>query len=106
MRGPRLGSGPMNEAPLMVGVSGVRGSVGKSLTAEVAGRYAGAVGAWVRDQIEGKLKNPRVAIGRDGRAGGEAVMAAAIAGLLGAGCDVVDAGVAMTPSMGVVVDNP
>lgn len=91
-------------APLMVGVSGLRGIVGKSLTPEVAARYAGAVGAFASDWIEGKAA-PRVVVGRDGRAGGETVMAAAIAGLLGAGCRVIDVGVAMTPSMGVVLDS-
>ena len=52
-------------APLMVGVSGLRGIVGKSLTPEVAARYAGAVGAFASDWIEGKAA-PREVIGRDG----------------------------------------
>lgn len=105
----------MNEsAPLMVGVSGLRGIVGKSLTPEVAARFAGAVGGWLGDRAaaghgggkrgEKTGRRPVVAIGRDGRTGGETIATAAIAGLLGSGCDVVDAGIAMTPSMGVLVD--
>lgn len=92
----------MGDAPLMLGVSGCRGVVGDSLTPDVIARYAAAFGGWLRE------RNPdspvRVVLGRDGRAAGHVVRHAAIAGLCGSGCDVVDLGVEMTPTVGVMVD--
>ena len=90
-----------SEAPLMLGVSGLRGIVGASLTPDLATRYAGAFGGWLRDFCD---DTTCVAIGRDGRAGGASLHAAAIAGLLGAGHDVVDLGVVTTPTVGACVD--
>jgi len=92
----------MSDSPLMLGVSGCRGIMGASLTPDVAARYAGAFGGWLRDRAGGRPV--RVVIGRDGRAGGHVVRHAAIAGLCGAGCQVVDLGVEMTPTVGVMVD--
>lgn len=88
-------------SPLMLGVSGMRGIVGGSLTPELVASYAGAFASFLRSSLG---RPARVVVGRDGRAGGEAVQAAAVAGLLSAGADVVDAGVAMTPTMGVLTD--
>lgn len=87
----------------MLGVSGLRGIVGRSLTPEVAARYAAAVGGWLVQRHTGRTR-PQVAIACDGRAGAPAVVAAATAGLLASGCDVVPLGVAMTPTVGAVVD--
>ncbi len=83
----------------MLGVSGCRGVVGESLTPEVAARFAGAFASVVRER-GGKA----VALARDGRAGGAMVLHAALAGLIGAGVDAVDLGVAMTPSAAVMTD--
>lgn len=95
----------------MVGVSGLRGIVGQSLTPEVAARFAGAFGGWVREkaatQQSGRAANeerPKVVIGRDGRAGGKAILDAAVRGLLESGCDAVDLDIAMTPTVAVLVD--
>ncbi len=83
-------------APLMLGVSGMRGITGKSLTPEVALRYAGAFGTF----LQNRTTMPLVLVGRDGRRGGEAIYEAAVAGLLGAGCCVTRLGVASTPTVG------
>jgi len=83
----------------MTGVSGCRGVVGESLTPEVVARFAGAFGSVVRER-----GGNAVALARDGRAGCAMVHHAAVAGLIGAGVDVVDLGVAMTPSAAVMVD--
>ncbi|MFT5424115.1 MAG: phosphomannomutase [Phycisphaerales bacterium] len=88
------------DAPLILGVSGLRGIVGQSLTPEVAVRYAAAFGEWLK-QGSGDI-SPMVCIGRDGRRGGEAVYEAAVAGLLGSGCRVTKLGVAATPTIGFV----
>lgn len=88
----------MGGAPLIVGVSGLRGIVGKSLTPEVAVRYAGAFGSWLNERLG---EAGKVLICRDGRDGGGVFLDAAAAGLRGVGCEVLDCGVLMTPSAGV-----
>lgn len=95
----------MGDSPLILGVSGLRGIVGESLTPELAVRYAAAFGEWLwegREQGDAMV----VSVGRDGRRGGEAVEEAAIEGLLRSGCDVVRMGIATTPSVGVSVSAP
>lgn len=95
------------EAPLMLGVSGCRGIVGASLTHDVATRYAGAFAGWLRESLPAAAsssRRPRVILARDGRAGCHMVHAAALAGLTSCGCDVIDLGVAMTPTAGVATD--
>src|SRR6266480_496260 len=52
---------------LMVGVSGIRGIVGKDLTEEIVARYAGAFGLWAKE------RKPLVVVGRDARESGPAV---------------------------------
>lgn len=90
---------------LMLSVSGCRGVVGSTLTPEVAARFAATLGTFVRDQPGRKRgQRPLVVVGRDGRSGGQMVRDAAVSGLCAAGCDVLDAGIAMTPTCGVGVD--
>lgn len=85
-----------SSAPLMLGVSGMRGITGRSLTPDVALRYAAAFGTVLRDSHP----LPIVLVGHDGRRGGEAIYEAAVAGLLGSGCLVTRLGVAATPTIG------
>lgn len=87
---------------LILGVSGLRGVVGESLTPEVAVRYAGAVGTWLNEEI--KDRRPYVVVARDGRLGGEAIYTSAISALLATGCRVRRLGMAMTPTVGVRCD--
>lgn len=91
----------MSDAPLILGVSGLRGIMGESLTPEVAVRYAGAFGNWIGRQQE---TWGGVVVARDGRAGGELIYHAVISGLMGSGCQVMPIGVATTPTVGVAVD--
>lgn len=86
---------------LMLSVSGCRGVVGDTLTPELAARFAGCFGAVLCSSTSSK---PTVILARDGRRGGETIHAAAISGLLGSGCNVVDAGIAMTPTAAVMTD--
>jgi len=88
-----------NDAPLMLSISGLRGVVGDTITAEVAALYGAAFGSHLRSRID----RPRVVIARDSRPSGEAFLAAVAAGLASTGCDVIDLGVAMTPTVGVMV---
>lgn len=84
---------------LMVSVSGMRGIVGKDLTPELVARHAAALGAWAR--ANGK---PLVVIGRDARTSGPMFTRAAIAGLMSVGVDVIDVGVAPTPTVQLAVE--
>lgn len=92
----------MSDAPLILGVSGLRGIVGESLTPEVAVRYAGAIGTWLNEQVSDRA--PYVLIGRDGRIGGESTYNAVISALLATGCRVHRLGIAMTPTVGMQCD--
>ena len=87
---------------LMVGVSGIRGIVGKDLTPEIVARYAAAFGAWART---GGARRPRVVLGRDARTSGPMFAQAATAGLVSVGCDVIDIGLTTTPSAQLAVQH-
>jgi len=80
---------------LIVSVSGVRGIVGRGLTADVAARFGAAFGS----TVAGK----RVVLCRDGRPSGDMLRHAVIAGLLELGCTVEDIGIAPTPTCGFAV---
>ncbi len=79
-------------AALMVGVSGIRGIIGETLTPRVAAEFAQAYGTF--------LQGGHVVLGRDTRPSGEMFAQAAAAGLLAAGCRVTRLGVVMTPTIG------
>jgi phosphomannomutase len=80
---------------LIVSVSGIRGVVGEGLTPGVALAFAAALGT----QTQGR----RIVVASDGRPSGVMLKHAVIAGLLGAGCEVQDLGVAPTPTVGLAV---
>ncbi|MBA4062407.1 MAG: phosphoglucosamine mutase [Isosphaera sp.] len=80
---------------LIVSVSGVRGLVGRGLSADVAARFAAAYGS----TVAGKP----VVVSRDGRPSGEMLRHAVIAGLQEAGCTVEDIGITPTPTVGFAV---
>lgn len=80
---------------LIISVSGLRGIVGRGLTPEKALRY---VNAFCR-----LLPAGAVVLGRDGRNSGPMLCRAVEAALLGAGRDVLAAGVVSTPTVGVLV---
>ena len=88
-------------ADLMVSVSGVRGRVGAGLTPEVVVRFAAAFGALLREEAE----RPLVVLARDSRTSGPMFARAATAALQSVGCDVIDAGLAPTPSALFAVRN-
>jgi phosphomannomutase len=81
--------------PLKIGIAGVRGVVGETLTPEVVVDFAEAFATY--------LDGGRVLLCRDPRPSGPMVQAAATAGLLAAGCEVVDLGVCPTPSLQLAV---
>lgn len=87
---------------LMVGVSGIRGIVGKDLTPEIVARYAAAFGTWART---GGARRPRIVLGRDARTSGPMFAQAAAAGLVSVGCDVIEIGLTTTPSAQLAVEH-
>ncbi len=80
---------------LKVGVSGIRGIVGESLTPETAVRFAMAFGTLIGRR--------RVVIGRDTRPSGQAISFAIASGLMAAGCEVVDLGIVSTPGLSLMI---
>ena len=92
---------------LMVGVSGVRGIVGKDLTADVVTRWARGFGRWLREGTSAGGPGPgtSVVLGRDARASGPMFAAAVTAGLTSVGCDVIDIGLVPTPTVQLAVEH-
>lgn len=82
-------------AELIISVSGLRGVIGAHLTPELAARFAAA---YVAGQPEGPL-----VLARDGRTTGPMLVHAIRAALMGTGRNVLDADIAATPTVGVLV---
>jgi phosphomannomutase len=80
----------------MISVAGVRGIVGRSLTPPVLARFAAAFAA--------ELPPGEVVVGRDARQSGPMVYRAVASGLMAAGRDVVDLGLATTPATQIAVE--
>src|ERR687895_356750 len=80
---------------LKIGISGVRGVVGETFTPELAVGVAQAFGTY--------MDSGRILVCRDTRSSGPMVHAAVLAGLLAAGCEVIDLGVCPTPSLQLAV---
>jgi len=79
----------------IISVSGLRGIVGDSLTPEVTKRYAQALAL--------ELPPGPFVVTRDGRASGPMLAAVVRDALTAIGRDVIDAGIAATPTTGVLV---
>jgi phosphomannomutase len=80
----------------MISVAGIRGIVGETLTPPVLSRFAAA---FARGIEEGPI-----VIGRDARPSGPMVYRAVAAGVMAAGRDVIDLGLATTPATEIAVD--
>src|SRR5437870_6815296 len=81
--------------PLKIGITGVRGIVGETFTPEVAVGFAQAFATY--------LDSGRVLVCRDTRLSGAMVRSAVAAGLLAAGCEVIDLGICPTPSLQLAI---
>src|SRR6266478_4827274 len=81
--------------PLKIGITGVRGIVGETFTPEVAVGFAQAFATY--------LDSGRILVCRDTRLSGPMVRSAVVAGLLAAGCEVIDCGICPTPSLQLAV---
>src|SRR5690242_11882375 len=91
---------------LMIGVSGMRGTVGGTLTPAVVNQMAAAFAVWLKEsggkpQAEsGKL---RVVFGRDSRPSGSWVRDAASAALVAGGIELIDLDIVTTPGVAMMV---
>lgn len=84
----------------ILSISGLRGVVGDGLDPAYLTDFAAAVGTLAVATHSG---GGSIVLARDGRASGEMVRLAVSAGLLATGCRVLDAGIASTPTCGVLV---
>ncbi len=82
-------------AELIISVSGLRGVIGENLTPELAARFACAY-------VAGLAAGP-IVLARDGRSTGRMLVNAIRGNLLAVGRTVLDADVAATPTVGVLV---
>lgn len=80
----------------IISISGIRGIFGESLTPENIVKYTAAFAMY--------MKSKKIVIGRDGRAGGETVEKLVENTLLFAGCEVVNIGIAPTPTITLAVE--
>jgi len=80
----------------MIGISGVRGIVGQSLTPDLLSRLGQAFATF--------LSSKPVVVGRDTRVSGEMVKHSVFSGLLAAGSAVIDIGMVSTPTLALAVE--
>lgn len=83
----------------LFGTDGVRGLANRDITAELALDLSVAAAHVLADSGEFAGHRPRAIVGSDGRASGEFLAAAVIAGLASAGIDVYSVGVLPTPAV-------
>ena len=89
---------------LMISVSGMRGTVGGTLTPHVVGRMAGALAAWLaQGPPPANGRHYRVVFGRDSRPSGYWVRDAAVASLIAAGIEVIDLDIVTTPGVAMML---
>jgi phosphomannomutase len=83
---------------LKISISGVRGLVPETLTAEVCLDFAKAFGTYLS---KGNLI--KVVVGTDPRSSSEFIKTIVFSGLLSTGCKVIDLGICPTPTVGIMV---
>ena len=88
---------------LMVSVSGVRGRVGEGLTPEIVARFAAGFGAWARKRSG--VDTPTIVVGRDSRISGPMFHRVVLSALQSVGCNVMDVGMAPTPTIQLAVEH-
>src|SRR5438034_4916024 len=88
---------------LMIGVSGMRGTVGGTLTPIVVNQMASAFAAWLQQtEKPGKGDHFRVVFGRDSRPSGSWVRDSAAAALVASGVEVIDLDIVTTPGVAMM----
>ena len=89
---------------LIKSISGIRGTIGGSIGDGLNPldlvRFTAAYASWIAQKTNEK---PTIIVGRDARISGEMVNHVVIGTLLGMGCDVIDIGLATTPTTEIAV---
>ncbi len=80
---------------LMTGIAGIRGVIGDGLSPDVIARYGAAFGTF--------MKGGKIVVGGDTRPSREMVRSALFSGLISVGCDIIDIGLATTPTIELMV---
>lgn len=80
---------------LKIGISGVRGIVGETITPQMVMDFASAFGTF--------LNSKKVLLGRDTRLSGQMLHSAALSALLATGCDVLDLRICPAPILQFMV---
>ena len=83
--------------PLKIGITGVRGIVGETLTPELIIEFAQAFATY--------FDGGKMLVGRDTRSSGLMVRSAVISGLMASGCEVIDLGICPTPTLQLAVEH-
>lgn len=89
---------------LMIGISGMRGTVGGTLTPTVVGNMAMAFSTWLRQNckpVNGRFF--RLIFGRDSRPSGAWVRDAAAAAVVASGVELIDLDIVTTPGVAMMV---
>jgi phosphomannomutase len=74
---------------LKIGISGIRGIIGETITPQLVMDFASAFGTY--------LNSHKLLLGRDTRVSGTMLHSAAISALLATGCDIIDLGICPAP---------
>jgi len=93
---------------LIKSISGIRGTIGgktdDNLTPFDIVKFVSAYAEWLRNVSSASMNSPlRVVVGRDARISGQMVENLVCGTLVGCGCDVVDIGLASTPTTEMAV---
>jgi phosphomannomutase len=86
---------------LIKSISGIRGIIGDGLTPNEILKFTSAYAAYIK-VLSGK-ERPKIVIGRDARVSGKMVSAMVSSTLMSCGADVVDLGLATTPTVEIAV---
>lgn len=90
---------------LIKSISGIRGTIGgmpgDNLTPVDIVKFASAYSIFIKETTG--VRSPKIVVGRDARMSGSMVFNVLTGTLIGMGCDVIDAGMATTPTTEVAV---
>jgi phosphomannomutase len=93
---------PFMEA-LMIGVSGLRGTVGGTLTPTTVSNLAAAFAVWLKRTQTPRAERFKVIFGRDSRPSGIWVRDAAVSALVASGIEVIDLDIVTTPGVAMMI---
>ncbi len=90
---------------LIVSISGIRGTIGgkqgENLTPVEVMRFTASYAMWLKETS--KSEKPKVVVGRDARISGEMISRIVQGTLVSQGCEVIDIGLATTPTTEIAV---